>query len=75
MTTERRIQDEPEDLFASEEQEEAEEDQESEKTAVEALTSMTKEEAADFNIPQRFTKSGRKRAVPFPIKVRKKWLC
>lgn len=23
----------------------------------------------DFDIPQRFTKSGRKRAVPFPLKV------
>lgn len=26
-------------------------------------------EAKDFKIPQRFTKSGRKRAVPFPLKV------
>jgi hypothetical protein len=28
------------------------------------------EEDEDFEIPQRFTKSGRKRAVPFPLKVR-----
>jgi hypothetical protein len=27
------------------------------------------EDSEDFDIPQRFTKSGRKRAVPFPLKV------
>ena len=30
-----------------------------------------KEEDEDFVIPQRFTRSGRKRAVSFPLKVRK----
>lgn len=34
-------------------------------------TPQDKEEEGDeFHIPQRFTKSGRKRAVPFPVKVR-----
>lgn len=28
----------------------------------------------DFLIPQRFTKSGRKKAVPFPLKVRSHFL-
>ena len=27
------------------------------------------EDDGDFDIPERFTKSGRKRAVPFPLKV------
>jgi hypothetical protein len=31
------------------------------------------ESSNEFTIPQKFTKSGRKRAVPFPIKVRSLW--
>lgn len=33
------------------------------------------EDDDDFEIPQRFTKSGRKRAVSFPLKVCLDWLC
>jgi hypothetical protein len=54
---------------------------ESEEAAATALTSLVSaakrtnedddsEEHGEFEIPQRFTKSGRKRAVPFPMKVR-----
>lgn len=40
-----------------------------------ALTSIVKKPTLedvgeDFDIPQRFTKSGRKKAIPFPLKVR-----
>lgn len=43
-------------------------------TAASALTSLVKPPASeeaeeDFDIPQRFTKSGRKKATPFPMKV------
>lgn len=44
-------------------------------TAASALTSLVKPpssgdgEEEDFEIPQRFTKSGRKKATPFPMKV------
>ncbi len=44
-------------------------------TAASALAGLAKEEREEamsdneFLIPQRFTKSGRKRAVPFTIKV------
>ena len=55
----------------------------SEETAASVLTSLgaaaprldeegdedDEEEQGDFEIPQRFTKSGRKRAIPFPLKV------
>eukprot|EP00542_Grammatophora_oceanica_P015012 CAMPEP_0194036962 /NCGR_PEP_ID=MMETSP0009_2-20130614/9337_1 /TAXON_ID=210454 /ORGANISM="Grammatophora oceanica, Strain CCMP 410" /LENGTH=398 /DNA_ID=CAMNT_0038678937 /DNA_START=154 /DNA_END=1350 /DNA_ORIENTATION=- len=49
-------------------------------TAASALTSMVKKETGhgeevddeeDFDIPQRFTKSGRKKATPFPMKLMK----
>jgi hypothetical protein len=54
---------------------------ESEEAAAKALTSLVSatnkldneedlDGIGDFAIPQRFTKSGRKRAVPFPMKVR-----
>jgi hypothetical protein len=56
----------------------------SEKVAANALTALgssaRKEEEdddddeMDFEIPQRFTKSGRKRAVPFSLKVSSVWL-
>ncbi len=43
-------------------------------TALTALSISSKTDDGDaeesFEIPQRFTKSGRKRAVPFPLKVR-----
>lgn len=46
-------------------------------TAASALTSLVRPPAGqvdepqeDFDIPQRFTKSGRKKAIPFPMKVR-----
>jgi hypothetical protein len=46
-------------------------------TAASALTSLVgppagqvDEPQEDFDIPQRFTKSGRKKAIPFPMKVR-----
>jgi hypothetical protein len=45
----------------SDEDEETERDEEDESSAI---------TGSDFLIPQRFTKSGRKRAIPFPIKVR-----
>ena len=45
-------------------------------TAASALTSLVKppsgpmeESQVHFDIPQRFTKSGRKKATPFPMKV------
>lgn len=45
-------------------------------TAASALTSLVRPPAGqldasqeDFDIPERFTKSGRKKATPFPIKV------
>jgi hypothetical protein len=45
-------------------------------TAASALTSLVKppvgaieEDTDEFEIPQRFTKSGRKKAIPFPLKV------
>ena len=46
-------------------------------TAASALTSLVKppldqqedDSPEDFDIPQRFTKSGRKKATPFPVKV------
>mmetsp|Transcript_117818 Transcript_117818/g.175995 ORF Transcript_117818/g.175995 Transcript_117818/m.175995 type:complete len:323 (-) Transcript_117818:142-1110(-) len=50
---------------------------ESEEAAVSALTSLVSStnkadnDEEDFEIPQRFTKSGRKRAVPFPMKLMK----
>jgi hypothetical protein len=55
------------------------ESQESEEAAATALTSLgasapkpdedEDEDGKAFSIPQRFTKSGRKRAVPFALKV------
>lgn len=51
---------------------------EPEEAAATALTSLgatakpdDEEDDGAFDIPQRLTKSGRKRAVPFPIKVRR----
>lgn len=46
-------------------------------TAASALTSLVKpppsgpadDSQVEFDIPQRFTKSGRKKATPFPLKV------
>lgn len=104
-----RIDQESEDLFASDcedeslkdgerenEEEENDDDDGSKLSAAAALTSLVQaaslkttferatslatheeddedeedaEDEKDFEIPQRFTKSGRKRAVPFPIKV------
>ena len=42
--------------------------------AASALTSLVKKPTVedvgeDFDLPQRFTKSGRKKAIPFPLKV------
>ncbi len=52
-------------------------DEEAAEAAATALTALSISPKADrgdaeetFEIPQRFTKSGRKRAVPFPLKVR-----
>jgi hypothetical protein len=54
------------------------EHKEQEDTAASALSTMAaaaekieqdEEDDADFEIPLRFTKSGRKRAIPFPLKV------
>lgn len=47
--------------------------------AASTLTSLAKKPTVkdvgeDFDIPQRFTKSGRKKATPFPLKVRAWWL-
>lgn len=54
-------------------------DEEATEAAASALTALSiqqkKEEDTEesaFEIPERFTKSGRKKAVPFPVKVRKK---
>ena len=38
---------------------------------ISAPQEKVEEEDDDFEIPQRYTKSGRKRAVSFPLKVRK----
>ena len=51
------------------------ENQESEEAAAAALAELgasaaKSDDESEFLIPQRFTKSGRKRAVPFPLKVR-----
>lgn len=53
-------------------------DEEATEAAATALTALSISSKADdddaeesFEIPQRFTKSGRKRAVPFPLKVRR----
>ena len=65
--------------LSGDEQEDMRHDNDSERKAAAALTSLvtgepegTTGKAADnkeFKIPLRFTKSGRKRAVPFPMKV------
>lgn len=38
-------------------------------TLGDAASKIDGEENEEFEIPQRFTKSGRKRAIPFPLKV------
>ena len=38
-------------------------------TLGDAASKIDEEENEEFEIPQRFTKSGRKRAIPFPLKV------
>ena len=38
-------------------------------TLGDAASKIDGEDEEQFEIPQRFTKSGRKRAIPFPIKV------
>jgi hypothetical protein len=62
------------------EEEAATESQEPEEAAATALTALgsaapkpeedVEVDGKGLDIPQRFTKSGRKRAVPFPLKVR-----
>ena len=38
---------------------------------IQSNVEMTDGEDSAFEIPERFTKSGRKKAVPFPVKVSK----
>jgi hypothetical protein len=73
-----------EDDAAAREAEAEMRNEDSEEAAASALTALgssaRKEEEdddddeMDFEIPQRFTKSGRKRAVPFSLKVSSVWL-